>query len=236
VRAPRQFPLPFSQAAQFKAADFRDAPSNEAARAWLARTADWPDHRLLLWGDAGCGKTHLLHIWATRVEAEIWSGADLRGLPALPERGIAVDAADAVADETALFHLLNAAGEAGMPVLLAARTPPSRWSIQLPDLASRTRAIATVEIGPPEDELLRALLARLLADRQLRLAEPVQDWLLLRLPRSAGALREAVALLDEAALAAGRDITVPLAREVLANMSLDDPLAERPASPVGSHP
>jgi DnaA regulatory inactivator Hda len=236
VHAVHQFPLPFPPAPRFEAADFRDAPSNDAARAWLARTEAWPDHRLLLWGEAGCGKTHLLHIWARRVGAALWSGPGLSGLPALPERGIAVDAADAVADETALFHLLNAAREAGMPLLLAARTPPSRWAIRLPDLASRLRAVTAVEIRPPEDELLRALLARLLADRQLRPEEPVLDWLLARLPRSAAALREAVALLDEAALAARRDITVPLAREVLADMSLDDPLAERPTSPVGSRP
>ena len=231
-----QLPLPFSPDVRFAAVDFREAPSNEAARAWLARTDDWPDHRLLLWGGSGCGKTHLLHIWAARIGAALWSGPELRGLPDLPERGIAIDVADAVADETALFHLLNAAREAGLPLLLAGRTPPSRWTIGLPDLASRLRAITAVEIGLPEDELLRALLARLLADRQLRLAEPVQDWLLLRLPRSAAALGEAVALLDEAALAARRDITVPLAREVLADMRLDDPLAERPTSPVGWRP
>ena len=70
-------------------------------------------------------------------------------------------------DETALLHLLNAAGEAGLPILLAAPAPPSRWPVRLPDLASRLRAITAVEIGPPEDALLRTLLARLLAERQL---------------------------------------------------------------------
>ena len=116
----------------------------------------------------------------------------LTGLPELPAAGVALDDADAVADERALLHLLNAAGEAGVPVLLAARLPPSRWSARLPDLASRLRAITAVEIGPPEDTLLRTLLARLLADRQLRLPESVQEWLLRRLPRSAAALRDAV--------------------------------------------
>ena len=96
----------------------------------------------------------------------------LSGLPELPAAGIAIDDADAVADEDALLHLLNAAGEAGLPVLLAARTPPARWAAHLPDLASRLRAMTAVEIGPPEDTLLRTLLARLLADRQLRVPEP----------------------------------------------------------------
>ena len=184
-----------------------------------SRTADWPNHRLALWGEAGCGKTHLLHIWAARTGAALWAGPALRGLPELPAaNGIAIDAADAVEDETALFHLLNAAGEAGLPVLLAGRTPPSRWTIRLPDLASRLRAITAVQIGPPEDELLRALLARLLAARGIRLEQPVLDWLLLRLPRSAAALRDAVGRLDDASMEQHRDITVPFARDVLAEL------------------
>jgi chromosomal replication initiation ATPase DnaA len=50
-------------------------------------------------------------------------------------------------------------------VLLAARTPPAHWPVRLPDLASRLRATTAVEIAPPEDSLLRSLLARLLAER-----------------------------------------------------------------------
>ena len=56
--------------------DFRAAPSNAEAWAWLARTADWPGRRLALWGEAGRGKTHLLHIWAERTGAALLSGPD----------------------------------------------------------------------------------------------------------------------------------------------------------------
>lgn len=219
VRATGQLPLPLTGLARFAAADFRAAPSNEAALAWLRRVPDWPDRRLLLWGGAGCGKTHLLHMWATETEAALLYGPDLQGLPDFPSaRGIAIDVADAVEDDTALLHLLNAAGEAGLPVLMAGRTPPARWPVRLPDLASRLRAITAVEIRPPDDELLPALLARLLADRGLRLPDPVRDWLVLRLPRTAAALADAVARLDAVSLDTHRTITVPLAREVLAEL------------------
>jgi chromosomal replication initiation ATPase DnaA len=212
-----QLTLPFGHRAGFAAADFVAAASNEAARTWLKRTADWPGGRLVLWG--GCGKTHLLHIWAERAGAALWDGHSLRGLPELPERGgVAVDDADAVADEAALFHLLNAAGEAGLPVLLASRTAPSGWPTRLPDLASRLRAITAVEIGLPDDMLLRVILARLLADRQLQVGNPVQEWLLRRLPRTAAAFREAVARLDTAGLAGGRAINRALAVQVLAEL------------------
>lgn len=219
VRKPAQLPLYLPIAQRYAATDFCESPSNEQAVQWLARTADWPDLRLALWGQAGCGKTHLLHVWAARTGGDVLQGSDLGSiLEQPPARPIALDAADAVPDETALFHLLNAAGEARLPVLLASRQPAARWGVRLPDLASRLRAITAVEIRAPDDELLRSLLVRLIAAHQLPVTQPVHDWLLRRLPRTAGALREAMARLDSASLAAHRPITVPLARETLADM------------------
>ena len=74
-----QLPLPFPHQPSYAAADFLAAGSNEAALAWLARTGDWPDHRLALWGEAGCGKTHLLRIWAIRHGATVMDGLLCRG-------------------------------------------------------------------------------------------------------------------------------------------------------------
>ena len=92
-------------------------------------------------------------------------------------------------------------------MLLAGRAPPARWPVALPDLAQPPARARRGGDPPPDDELLRALLARLLAERQLAVPEAVQDWLLLRLPRTPAAMREAAARLDRAALAAGRRVT-----------------------------
>ncbi len=212
----RQLPLPLAHRPEFTAAGFLEAPSNAAALAWLARSAEWPGGRLALWGEAGCGKTHLLHVWARRV------GARFSLLPnAEPPAGpIAIDDADAAAsDERRLLHLLNAAAEARQPVLLAARTPPARWPVALPDLESRLRATAAVEIAAADDALLADLLERLLAARQLAVPAALQSWLLLQLPRTPAAIRETVARLDRASLAAGRAVTRSLAAAVLEEMT-----------------
>lgn len=223
----RQLALPFPHAPHYDAEDFCAAPSNEAALTWLARTAEWPGGRLAVWGEEGSGKTHLLHLWTRRTGAHRIEGATLRGVPRLPPRngtagGLAIDDADAASDEPALLHLMNAMAEAGRPLLLAGRTPPARWRVRLPDLASRLRALTAVGLRPPEDDLLRTLLARLLSDRQLTIAEPLQSWLLLHLPRRPAALREAVARLDRAALAAGGRVGRPLAAAVVAELA-DEP-------------
>jgi chromosomal replication initiation ATPase DnaA len=222
-----QLPLPFPHTPGYAAHEFLEAPSNAQALEWLSRTADWPGGRLALFGEAGCGKSHLLHRWAAegRGGGEGGGGggggtvlpAEAVGGYAAPAGRLAIDDADR-AEEAPLLHLLNAAAEAGRPVLLAARPPPARWATRLPDLASRLRAITAIGIAAAEDELLRALLARLLAERQIAVAAAVQDWLLTRLPRTPAALRQAAALLDRAALAAGGAVTRPLARSALADL------------------
>jgi chromosomal replication initiation ATPase DnaA len=219
VHASGQLILKFPPMQRFAAADFLPAPCNEAALTWLARTQEWPNRRLALWAEAGNGKTHLLHIWAERAGAALLRGPSLHGLPDLPPcGGVALDEADAAVDEQVLLHLLNAAYEAGLPLLMAGRAPPSRWGTRLPDLASRLRAVSTVEIEAPDDTLLRALLVRLVSDRQVAVPEAVHEWLLRRLPRTPAALREAVERLDEAALACGSAITRALAAAVLGDM------------------
>lgn len=241
MSAARQLALPFPYRADYAAEDFLHAACNEEALAWLARPADWPNHRLALWGEEGVGKTHLLHIWAERQGAAILAGPLLRGplvrdLVVPPPAGVALDDADA-AEEVALFHLINAMAEARRPLLLAGRIAPARWNVRLPDLASRLRATTAVRIAPADDGLLRALLARLLAARQLAVPEALQDWLLTRLPRSQGALREAVARLDRAALAAGglnRAVAARVLAEMLAEMVAEG--ADNEISPAPSQP
>ena len=213
---PRQLLLPFGDEPTAPAAAFVEAPSNAAALAWLGRVGDWPDRRLAIWGDEGCGKTHLIRSWATRHGADARAGMSLRGLPnRLPPGGLAIDDADAVPDQETLLHWLNAARDAAVPVLLTGRVPPSAYPVRLPDLTSRLRAITAVGIGLAEDDLLRELLARMLAEHQWRLDEDFQQWLLPRLPRTPAQLREMVARLDRELLTTGGRITQRAVRDVL---------------------
>jgi len=217
-----QLPLPFAPVRQGSPPPVIAAASNEAARAWLARTADWPQRRLALWGPARCGKSSLLAQWARQQDARLLDGPTLRFPP--PGGPLAIDDADR-APPLALLHVLNAVQEAGDPVLLAAAAPPARWVVDLPDLASRLRALTAVAIEAPEDDLLRALLARLFAARQLRPAEATLSWLLARLPRTHAAIAAAVERLDYAAQALGAPIAPALARQVLAGQLADIPEA-----------
>jgi chromosomal replication initiation ATPase DnaA len=213
----RQLPLIIPATPVYDEASFLDAQSNEAARTWLARTEVWPDRRLALWGEADRGKTHLVRSWASRTGAGVLDGRSLSEFPEVPSpAGVAVDDSDH-ADEAALLHLLNTARDLGRPVLLAARRPPAHWIVGLGDLVSRLRAITAVEVGAPDDDLLRRLLLHWLAERRLVADEALHERLLLRLPRSPEVLRAAVARLDREALTSRkRRVTPAMVSDALA--------------------
>lgn len=198
--------------------DFLVAPNNAEAVAWIDRWPDWPAPALALVGPPGCGKTHLAQVWRMGSDATVLAAEAVTGDPFAilgKARGCIVEDAHAVTDETAFLHLYNHVAEGGGSLLLCATTPPSRWQLRLSDLASRLRAAPVAAITAPDDALIQALLVKLFADRQLKVAPEVVSYLMGRIERSFDGARRVVAALDEAALASGRRVTVPLARQVL---------------------
>ena len=209
--------------------DFLVTPCNREAVAWIDRWPDWPGPALAIHGPPGCGKTHLAHVFRARSAAKLIASEALgrtepNGL--LGEARVCMlDDAGGVAGgsvgERALLHLYNVVAERQGHLLLAARKPPGRWPVGLPDLRSRLAAMPAVSVGAPDDALIGALLVKLFADRQLRVGQDVVAFLLTRMERSFDAARRMVAAIDETALAERRNITVPLVRDVLRHQDLD---------------
>ena len=77
------------------------------------------------------------------------------------------------------------------------------------------RAITLAQLNPPDDVLLRAVLVKLFADRQLMVEVNVINYLVLRMERSIKTAASVVAELDQLALSRKVKIGQRLAREVL---------------------
>jgi len=201
--------------------DFLVAPCNRDAVAWLDRWPDWPAPALTIHGPAGCGKTHMAHVWRARGGARFIDRATLAQSAASAGAGACwiVDDAPAGLDERQFLHFFNMVAEGGGHVLITARTAPARWEIGLADLRSRLVAAPAVAVGRPDDGLIGAVLVKLFADRQLSVGGEVLSYMLARMERSFAAARALVAALDRHALAARRRITIPLAREVMETLN-----------------
>jgi len=199
--------------------DFLEGPANAAGLALVESWPDWPNRTMLLVGPEGSGKSHLAAIWAEQAGARSIAAHALTAaaVPGALATGALVveDLRPSDFDERALFHLLNLAREDEAWVLITARLPPSAFEVELRDLRSRLRAIPTVSLLPPDDQLFRALIVKLCADRQLTVDETVVSYLATRIERSFAAARRAVELLDTEGLRRGRPVTRALAAELL---------------------
>jgi chromosomal replication initiation ATPase DnaA len=216
---PRQLAFALPHAESLTRDNFLEGPANAAGLALVDGWPDWPNRIMLLVGPEGSGKSHLAAIWAEQAGA--------RSIPAHALTAVAVPGALATGalvvedlksqdfDERALFHLMNLAREEAAFVLITARTAPTALQIELRDLRSRLRAVPTVLLLPPDDQLFRALIVKFCADRQLIVDETVVSYLASRIERSYAAVRQAVELLDTEALRLGRPVTRALAAELL---------------------
>lgn len=216
---PRQLAFALPHAESFSRDDFLEGPANRAALILVERWPDWPSRVMFLAGPEGSGKSHLAAIWAEMSGARSTMAHRLgaAGVPdALATGALVVEDLNAgTFDEAALFHLLNLAREDQAFVLLTSRQPPASIEVELRDLRSRLRAVPSVALTPPDDALLRALIVKFCADRQLSIDESVLAYVATRIERSFAAARQAVVLLDSEALRLGRPVTRALAAELL---------------------
>lgn len=219
TRAQRQLILDLAHRPALGREDFIVTPANQDAVALIDRWPDWPHPVLAVVGPEGSGKSHLAAVWCGMAGASAVQADTLgpRHLDRLAGGGrLAIEDADRGFDEEALFHALNMAREHGGHLVLTGATAPASWAVGLADLASRLRAVPVVRLGPPDELLLRAVLVKLFADRQLAVDAAVLDYICARTERSLAAAGKLVAALDKAALAEGKGITRRLAAEVLA--------------------
>ncbi|WP_200193965.1 DnaA regulatory inactivator Hda [Halorhodospira abdelmalekii] len=218
-----------------EAADFQRFVAGEHAEAvrWVrdcaeGRAAHLPG--LFLHGGRGSGKSHLLQA-ACRRASELGRPAAYLPLAQLLEYGyyvlrgheqvglVAVDELDVLEGredwQIALFHLFNRASDRQVPLLFAARKPPSQLTLKLADLRSRLSWGGVVALQPPTESTCLEIVRQRAINRGLDLPEATLRYLIRRVPRDLPRLLTLFDELDRASLAAGRRLTVPFVRQIV---------------------
>ncbi len=211
------------------------ASGNEQALAAVSALATPQAQSLYLTGAADSGKSHLLQAACGAVSATGQTAVYLplkhyvHNAPGLLEgvehlQLVAIDDVDALTQspswQEALFHCYNRMRETGALLLVASCMPPAGLNHVLPDLTSRLNALLRLSLTPPDDARREAILAAAVARRGLDLPAASRAYLLHRQARDLNHLMQLIERLDTASLQAGRRLTVPFIREVLAQDSL----------------
>lgn len=209
--------------------DLLQGPHNAAAIRIASLPSGWATPVLCITGPAACGLSFLSEAWAARFEGEWLPGSQLgragrRGLDALAGRHVAVDDADIAAQKhaEALLSLINLVASGGGRLLLTAHRAPSQWRTGSADLKSRLNALPAGEIGPPDEEALKARLEIAAERRYLRLGPETLTYLVPRLELAYEAVETFMDRLSSAVSDHDRAPSLPLARRVLEEMAGPD--------------
>ena len=201
--------------------NFFISPSNRIAVSMIDNWTVWSSRKLLLTGPEGAGKTHLTHVWARQSGATIIDATELQddAVPKLSSGPVAVENVHTIAgldaQQTALFYLHNLCLETGQSILFTGRGEPQHWLLTLPDLESRLRGAPLVQLNPPDDALLKAVLIKLFGDRQLSPSPELITYVVRRIDRSFDAAQKLVVALDTLSLAEKRPLSRRLAARLL---------------------
>lgn len=197
---------------------FIASPSNGEALDWLSSWPHWPLRQVALYGEKGCGKSHLGRIFCQISGGRFVSGDETRELsPALlvPQaNAFIIDDYESI-DETWLFHFYNLTKEAEAFVLYTGVQSPGQHTFALADIRSRLRSIHAIAIHEPDETLFKGLLHQLLANRGLNCPDDILEYTFRRFDRSYQAIHTLVDQIDEATLSQQRRLTLPLLREIL---------------------
>lgn len=225
-----QFPLRIRLRDEARFVNFhagRNAAVVARLREWLATSPAGP---LLLCGDAGAGKSHLLNAACLSFEQE---GLEALYLSLSEAAALAPEALEgfecfdlvcldelealpgSLAWQEALLHLYNRILDGGGHLLIASRTLPASGDWLLADLASRLRAAPVLQLALPRDEDRHAMLTARASSRGLILPDEVAGYILRRAPRDTGRLLGILDRLDEASLQHQRRLTVPFVKHIL---------------------
>lgn len=181
--------------------DFLVSESNRIAFEHLKRWSVWPVSATLITGPRKSGRSLLGRIFVRKTGGRLFDDAQNH-------------------DEEALFHAWNEAQENRRPLLIIADSPPPGWTIGLPDLASRMAATPQLAISDPDDDLLGALVVKLLGDRGIAAPSELPEYLVPRIERSYLTVQRVVDALDRALLSNHRRLTLAAARNALVEAGL----------------
>lgn len=156
------------------------------------------ERAIYLWGDAGCGRSHL-----------VAAAARTPGVAAIDD----VHRLDA-GGQIEAFDAFNRARAAGTAFVAAGDAPPAQLAVRA-DLRTRLGSGLVFQLRPLDHAAKRAALRAHAASRGMALPDEVLDYLLRRLPRDLGTQLAVLEALDRSSLAEQRALTLPLARAAI---------------------
>ena len=198
--------------------DYFVSDVNKEAVTWLDDWPNWTTFGFIVCGPLGSGKSHLAQVLKTLSHGYIIEAKDVsdQNIDQLSEKKcLIIENIELFTSETLLFHLYNMLLENKNNLMITSKLTMSQISFELPDLKSRLLSLPQVNIGFPDDRLLKNLLIKQFLDKGILVEMEVIYYLIKRIDRSFEAISKLVSKIDFKSLEKAKKITIPFIKNTI---------------------
>ena len=218
VRELNQLLLDFNQKQNFNYNDFYVSKSNYYAFKLIDTWPNWEKNIINIYGESGCGKSHLAKIFEQKQNARIISEHDIdndifKNLKLY--ENIVLENFKNTLDEKLFYSLFNFVDQNNKYLVINSIKPLINLNFQINDLSSRIKNCLLAEIKNPDDDLIFALILKNFSDKQIKIDKKLIDYIVKRIDRSYRKISEFIYKLDELSLKKKVPINIKIVKEIL---------------------
>ena len=214
-----QLLLNFNQKQNFNYNDFYVSESNFYAFKLIDTWPKWEKKILNIYGETGCGKSHLSQIFISKHKAKLFKENQLNNdllLKLKLYENLILDEFENRTDEKLLYSLFNLVEQDNKFLIINSKKPIIDKNFLLNDLKSRVNNCLLAEIKVPDDELIFALILKNFSDKQISIDKKIIDYIVKRIDRSYRKISEFIYKLDELTLKKKKPINLKTINDLLA--------------------
>ncbi|MGN7619019.1 MAG: chromosomal DNA replication initiator [Ehrlichia sp.] len=178
-------------------------------------------YSFILYGKSGSGKTHLTHIWqklknATFINQNLINANEKDiGNVISSNNAFIIENIDNINNELSILHYYNYIKENKKLLLMTSSIPPRFLNYHIKDLKSRMLETMSAKLANPDEELLKIMLIKLFADKQIHIELKVINYILNNTERSFQNLSNIVKCIDRELPYCNSGVTIPLVRSII---------------------
>ena len=211
------FKFPFKT--KYYEQDFYVSNNNFNAYKLIESWPNWAGKWLNVFGDTGCGKTHLSKILEKKIKKvkildekyvrdEIIN--ELNNLDCL----IIENFCNKI-DEKLFYSILNQAKQLEKYIVVNSKIPLSDVTFKTKDLTSRINSFVYIGIDLPTDDLLKVIISKSFSEKQIDLSPKISEYIIKNVDRSYDKIFKFIKDIDNFSLSSGKSININLIKKVL---------------------
>ena len=171
-------------------------------------------------GGKNSGKTSFINLWKSQFQSLDVSNILTSELNNYinPNQSYHLDDLCRHDNQEFLFHLINIIKEKNAFLLSSSSKKLIDLNWDSEDLKSRIKNIHQLGIENPDDDLVKILLTKYFAKKQLKIDSKIIDYLSSNVKRDFDDIFRVANLVEENCLKIGRKVTIPFLKEILKNL------------------